>query len=105
MVKRRRKSAVIERYEDSQRILHTVSDVTGINIDLLKSKCRREEVVAAKALYFSICRYYNIKDSTTADTIGLDRTMAIHYHLRYKPTQTFKQYKENYDKYLLRNDT
>lgn len=78
-------------------ILDRVCYVTGHSPGELRSGSRKDDIIAAKALYFILCRRAGITDGKAARAIGLDRTMAIHYNKHYKESQSFKQYRRSYE--------
>lgn len=79
-------------------ILERVSLCSGQNPEILRRKSRKEDIVAARALYFIVCRREGITDDCAAKQIGFDRTMAVHYNRHYKKSDTYKIYKRNYER-------
>ena len=59
-------------------IARAVSDVTGITIEQMRAKGRREDVAYARFMVYSVAAMHHVGSRTTEDWFGQSHGMSVH---------------------------
>lgn len=79
------------------KIVETVSKASGLTMDQILSRSRKEDVVSAKALIIEKCVKGGVQDDVISNAIKRKKSTIRHYKVGFKPTLTLKRYKMKYE--------
>lgn len=79
------------------KIVETVSKVSGLTREQIVSRSRKEDVVSAKALIIDKCVKGGVDDGVISNAIKREKSTIRHYKMGFKPTLSLRKYKRKYE--------